>query len=143
MTLTFHLHDIKILHVDPLEVTQCIEWFKSIYGTDVRISRGTTHDYLGVMLSYSNKQVRISMADYVKKVINGFIEDIHGSASTPGAENLFQIRNEEARVKLNYEQAQVFSQHGRKTAICYHAVQERHSNCCGLPCHSSDGTRRG
>jgi len=108
MTLTFHLHDIKILHVDPLEVTQCIEWFKSIYGTDVRISRGTTHDYLGVMLSYSNKQVRISMADYVKKVINGFIEDIHGSASTPGAENLFQIRNEEARVKLNYEQAQCF-----------------------------------
>mmetsp|Transcript_17391 Transcript_17391/g.36461 ORF Transcript_17391/g.36461 Transcript_17391/m.36461 type:complete len:230 (+) Transcript_17391:3553-4242(+) len=91
MTLTFHVDDIKISHLDPEEVSNLIDWFKCIYGKNVRVSRGTSHDYLGMMLLYPNNQVRISMADYVKKVINGFIEDISGSASTPARENLFKV----------------------------------------------------
>ncbi len=70
MTLTFHIDGIKILHLDPEEVTKLIKWFKLIYGKNFRVSRGTTHN-LGMMLSYSNNQVRISMADYFEKVING------------------------------------------------------------------------
>ncbi len=61
-----------------------------------------------MMMSYSNRQVRISMADHIKKVINGFMEDIHGSASTPAGENLFQVRNEEGRVGLDDKWAQYF-----------------------------------
>ncbi len=108
MTLTFHVDDIKISHVDQLEVTKLIQWFKSIYGANVRVSRGTTHDYLGMMLSFSNGQVRISMADYIKKVIEGFMENISGSASTPASEHLFQVRDEEQRAKLDEERAQCF-----------------------------------
>ncbi len=63
MTLTCHVNDTKISHLEPNEVKKVIEWFKSIYGANVRVSRGTTHNYLGMMLLYSNKQVRISMAD--------------------------------------------------------------------------------
>ncbi len=108
MTLTFHVDDIKISHVDPKEVTRQIEWFKSIYGSNVRVSRGTTHDYLGMMLSYSNCQVSISMVDYVKKVISGFVEDVHEAALTPAGENLFQFRPEHERIKLDEERAQCF-----------------------------------
>ncbi len=107
-SLTFRVNDIKILHIDPDEVTRLIDWFKLSYGVNVRVSRGTTHDYLGMMLMNSNNQVRISMADYVKKVINGFIEDISGSAFTIVRGNLFQVHNEEDRVKLKDEQAQCF-----------------------------------
>ncbi len=99
MTLTFHVDDIKISNVESKEVIQCIKWFKTIYGENVRVSRGTTHNYLGLMLSFSNQEVRISTADYVKKVISGFAEDIHGTASTPASENLFQIRPDKERVK--------------------------------------------
>ena len=108
MTLTFHVDDIKISHRDPAQVDDLIDWFKSIYGSNVRVSRGRTHDYLGMMLSYSDGKVRISMADYVKKVIAGFPEDIHGVASTPAGENLFQVREEDKRILLEEERAQSF-----------------------------------
>ncbi len=108
MTLTFHVDDIKISYHDPDEVNKLIGWFKSIYGDNVRVSRGTTHDYLGMMMSYSNNQVHISMAPYVKKVIGDFIEDIHGSVATPAGKNLFQIRDDQDRVLLDKEQAQAF-----------------------------------
>ncbi len=54
MTMTFHVDDIKISHVDHWEVSRRIDWFKSINGTNVRVSWGTMHDYLGMMMSYSN-----------------------------------------------------------------------------------------
>ncbi len=108
MTLTFHVDDIKISHFDPQEVMRRIDWFKSIYGANVGVSRGTTHNHIEMMISYSNRQLRISMADYVKKVINGFMEDIHGTASTLAGENLFQVQSEDERVKLDKEHAQCF-----------------------------------
>ncbi len=108
MMLTFHVDDVQILHLDPNEVTKLIECFKSIYGANVWVSRGTTHDYLGMMLLYLIKQVWISMADYVKMIISGFIEDIHGSASTPAGENLFQIHGTEKRAVIDAKQAQCF-----------------------------------
>ncbi len=48
------------------------------------------------------------MADYVKKLVEGFMKDIHGSASTPAGENLFQVQDEEHRVKLDEKRAQCF-----------------------------------
>lgn len=48
------------------------------------------------------------MAHYVRKVINGFMEDIHGSASTPANKHLFQVRDEEERVRLDNERVQCF-----------------------------------
>ena len=108
MTLTFHVDDIKISHRDSEVVDDIIEWFKSIYGSNVRVSRGTTHDYLGMMISYLENKVRISMADYIKKVISGFPEDIHGSAATPAGENLFKVRNDGDRVLLDETRAQAF-----------------------------------
>ncbi len=85
-----------------------IEWFKSIYEENVRVSRGTTHNYLGMMLSYSNNQVRILMADYVKNVIDGIIGDTHRSASTPAGENLFQVQDEDGQVKLDEKRTRCF-----------------------------------
>ncbi len=35
ITLAYHVDNIKISHVDPEEVKRCINWFKSIYGTNV------------------------------------------------------------------------------------------------------------
>lgn len=46
MTMSFHVDDIKVSHLESREVDKIIEWFKSIYGNNVRVSCGTTHDYL-------------------------------------------------------------------------------------------------
>ncbi len=41
----------------------------------------------------------------MKKVISGFMEEIRGSASTPAGENIFQVCDQNERVKLDNEQA--------------------------------------
>jgi hypothetical protein len=45
-TITWHVDDLKLSHVDVKEVDKTIEWLKSIYGEDMRVSRGKKHDYL-------------------------------------------------------------------------------------------------
>jgi hypothetical protein len=47
MTITWHVDDLKISHMDRELVGEVIEWFKSIYG-NVRVSCEYHHDYLGM-----------------------------------------------------------------------------------------------
>ena len=69
MTITWHVDDLKISHVEAREVTKIIDWFKSISGK-VRVSRGAVHDYLGMNLDFSDKgKVKISMVPFLKKAI--------------------------------------------------------------------------
>ena len=89
MTITWHVDDLKISHLDEMEVTRIIEWFKGIYGK-VRVSRGKKHDYLGMNLDFTEKgKLRISMVPFLKKVVEEFPEAITGSATTPAAAHLF------------------------------------------------------
>jgi hypothetical protein len=41
-TITWHVDDLKLSHVDDKEVTRVIVWLKRIYGDDMRVSRGKT-----------------------------------------------------------------------------------------------------
>ena len=109
MTITWHVDDLKISHVDPWEVTKMIKWFGKIYG-NIKVSRGKVHNYLGMQLDYRHKgEVRMSMKDYVKEVIESFPEEIGTKvAATPAAEYLFEVRPEKEAKLLPEEQAVVF-----------------------------------
>jgi hypothetical protein len=52
-TVTWHVDDLRLSHVEEKEVTNTIDWFKSIYGEDTRVSRGKKHDYLGTDLGFT------------------------------------------------------------------------------------------
>ena len=57
-------------------------------------SRGKRHNYPGMWLDYSiPEEVRISMEEYLRGVINDFPEEITETPETPAAENLFNIRD--------------------------------------------------
>jgi hypothetical protein len=43
-TVTWHVDDLKLSHASSDEVTKNIEWLKSIYREDMRVSRGKKHD---------------------------------------------------------------------------------------------------
>ena len=47
-TITCHVDDLKILHIDADKVTKVIYWMKVIYGSNMKKSRGKKHDYLGM-----------------------------------------------------------------------------------------------
>jgi hypothetical protein len=95
-TITWHVDDLKLSHVDIEAVDEMISWLKSIYGEDMRVSHGKTHDYLGMDLDYLIPgKVQVTMVDYLKRVITEFPEVITGGAASPAAEKRFTFRPEE------------------------------------------------
>jgi hypothetical protein len=83
-TMVWHVDNIKMSHDEEEMVTQMITWLKSIYGEDMMVSRGRVHDYLGMTLDFTTKgEVKITMIDYLKKVISDSPEEITGTAVTP------------------------------------------------------------
>jgi hypothetical protein len=81
-----------------------IQQIKDIYGNNLKKNVGTVHDYLGMTFDYSfDKEVRINMWDYIKKVIREFSEEIMGVCATPANDYLFKVRDD--GTKLNEELA--------------------------------------
>lgn len=108
MTITWHVDDLKISHKYDIEVTKIIQWFESIYG-NVRVSRGKVHDYLGMNLDYTDRgKVKISMVPFLKQVIDEFPEAITGSAASPAAAHLFDVRDDAERTILDETRARAF-----------------------------------
>jgi hypothetical protein len=108
-TILWHVDDLKISHVDPVEVTKIIALLSEAFGTEapLTINRGLTHDYLGMTIDYSDKgKVKIDMKDYIKNILNELPVDMAGVAPTPAANHLFDV-NDEAE-KLNDDQKEFF-----------------------------------
>jgi hypothetical protein len=105
-TVVWHVDDINMSHADEKEVSRLITWLKRIYDEDMRVSRGRVRDYLGITLNFTNKgEVKVTMIDYPKGVINDFPDIITGTAITPATTNLFDVRPDNERKVLGEEQA--------------------------------------
>jgi hypothetical protein len=96
LTVTWHVDDLKASHMMKLVIDQFIEWIKATYGKigEVKVSRGTVHDYLGMKLDYSIPgQLSINMVDYVDKMVEGFPQgELNNSKpKTPWTEDLFTV----------------------------------------------------
>jgi hypothetical protein len=108
-TITWHLDDLKLSHVDAKVVDDTITWLKSVYDKDMRVSRGKKHEYLGMDLDYSVQgEVKVTMIDYLKRVITEFPEEITGTAYSPAAERLFTVRPNDESVPLEEKRAIAF-----------------------------------
>ena len=71
-----------------------IQWLDSEYG-EMHGSRGKRHDYLVMWLDYSVQgEVRISMEEYFRLVLNDFPKEIIETPETPAATNLFTVRDD-------------------------------------------------
>ena len=58
-------------------------------------SRGKRHDYLVMWIEYSIPgEVRISMEEYLRGVLDDFPEEITETPETPAASNLFNDRGD-------------------------------------------------
>ena len=109
MTITWHVDDLKISHVDANEVEKMIKYLKSIYGQKITEKRGKVHDYLRMTIDYTKRcEVQVSMIPYIKTIIEEFPEEISNVASSPASDRLFQVRDKEEAVPLNKEKNTVF-----------------------------------
>ena len=106
MTVTWHVDDLKISHMESDEVTKCIEHFKKIYRNRMTVRRGKVHDYLRMDLDFSSPKVlKIGTIKYIKKVIEEFPEEIKSVApeeiksvaATPAKHMTYSSRPEAAQ----------------------------------------------
>jgi hypothetical protein len=96
MTVSWHVDDLKVRHVNKMHIDDLITWIKQSYGSieEVKTTRGKIHEYLGMKLDYSVKrQVTIDIVDYENKMIKEFPDkDLKGvRVTSPWNENLFKV----------------------------------------------------
>jgi hypothetical protein len=109
MTVCWHVDDLKVSHVDPSEVAKFGQWLSDTYGIAVAEHRGKVHDYLGMILDFTMEGcVIINMTEYIKTILDDFPEEITGTKTTPAADHLFQVREEDEARFLPEEQATAF-----------------------------------
>ena len=109
MTVAFHVDDMKISHPNEKEVIKVINQLRDIYGkTDPMTENiGKIHEYLGMTVDYSNKgEVKITMYDYVQKMINDLNEDMIGVKKTAAPDHLF--RTDDSAEKLDNKMKEYF-----------------------------------
>jgi len=111
ITVLWHVDDLKISCENDFEITKLWSYLNKIYGGNMKIRRGTHHEYLGMDLDYSEPGVfKVSMIPYIDKIHEDFPEEITSGAPTPHADYLFKIRdkNDPKYRALPEEQALAF-----------------------------------
>ncbi len=88
------------MHVDPKAVTTILNLLDAQYGQEIvggkpaplTITRGKIHDYLGMLLDYSESGiVKINMIEYIQKILDEMPENMDGTATSPAADYLFKV----------------------------------------------------
>jgi hypothetical protein len=110
LTVTWHVDDLKVSHVQTTVVDQFIADMEGEFGkeTPLNQSRGKVHDYLGMTLDFSNPgEVTVTMIDYIKSVLHYAPKEMRGSAATPAANHLLEV-NQVDPVLLGKENADIY-----------------------------------
>jgi hypothetical protein len=110
-TLTWHVDDVKSSHVDPKVNDEFHSWLTEKYASDdigkVKVSRGKRHDYLGMILDFSQAgKLKLDMVYYVKAMIEEFSGNLQGRAKCPWTDQLFKV--DEKAQPLGHNRAKEF-----------------------------------
>uniref|UniRef100_A0A7S1V1J3 Reverse transcriptase Ty1/copia-type domain-containing protein n=1 Tax=Grammatophora oceanica TaxID=210454 RepID=A0A7S1V1J3_9STRA len=94
-TVRFHVDDVMSSHVDPKVNDEFDKWLNKMYGGygKVKCVRGKVHDYLGMILDFSETGiVIIDMRRFIRDMITGFpmVLGDKDVAETPAGDNLLK-----------------------------------------------------
>jgi hypothetical protein len=95
-TVTWHVDDLKSSHVDSRVNDNFAQWCKKTYGSDdlghVKVVRGKTHDYLGMILDFTDDgTMKVDMIYYIKGMLEDFPYPIGPTKATPWTEKLLKV----------------------------------------------------
>ncbi len=99
ITVLWHVDDIKVSHKKPSVVDEFLNWVKDTYGKigKVKITRGATHEYLGMKLHYTKTGTFIvDMQSYVQTMVEQFPnQDLPVGKKTvsPWTDDLFKVNS--------------------------------------------------
>ncbi|MFN7263281.1 MAG: reverse transcriptase domain-containing protein, partial [Cyanobacteriota bacterium] len=108
-TILWHVDDLKISHVSREVLEDIVRKLEKRFGKEdpLTITWGKEHDYLGMNFNFSTKgEVRITMFDFIDRMLEEAPEDMGGTASTPAGNKLFQVNRN--ATKLDGKTADMF-----------------------------------
>ena len=110
-TITWHVDDVKSSHVDPEVNNEFYKWCESKYGEDnighVELVKGKKHDYLAMILDYSEKgKLKVDMKYYIENMEKDFPYELNAQTKTPWNDKLFKVSN--SAKKLDEERKSIF-----------------------------------
>ena len=106
LTVTWHIDDLKISHVDQAVVDQFVDDLKAEFGQlgEISVSEGKRHDYLGMFLDYNEDGVvQVDMRAYLSTILDDLPKEFKGKARSPAAKHLYHT--DENTRKLDPEKA--------------------------------------
>jgi len=107
-TIIWHV-ELKISHVDHKLVNDIIKKFEAKFGQESPLvtSQGKTIEYLGMCIDTMVKgKVKISMYNYIDKILIELPSDLEGVSTTQDALHLFNV--DDSTEKLDEDRAQLF-----------------------------------
>ena len=138
------MDNLKISHEDPAVVTDIIRQLNDKYRkiTPMVSTRGKDHEYLGMTINFSDTgKVKITMYDYVDKIINKLPTEMISESATPASNHLFVIRDDGNNGQLlTSELSEEFHQLVAKTLFLSKQAQTRSTDCCSISHHKRKST---
>ena len=132
-TITWHVDDLEISHVDEQVVRSIIQKIQDTFGQHSELSMhiGKRHDYLGMILDFTTPGIlEIDMSDYIQVILQDTPANLRGMSMVPAAKHLFTTRPDAP--KINPQEQEIFhhltmqlmylSQRGRpdiRTAVAF------------------------
>ena len=92
-TITWHVDDLKISHVDKQVVRSIIQKIQDTFGQHSELSMhiGKRHDYLGMILDFTTPGIlEIDMSDYIQVILQDTPANLRGMSMVPAAKHLLQ-----------------------------------------------------
>jgi len=101
-TIIWHVDDLKISHVNKKVVEDIIGLLNKKIGKEspLTTTRGKVLEYLGMTLDYSARgKVKISMNNYINKLLTELPSDMNGAVKTPAASHLFNVDKDSKKLQ--------------------------------------------
>jgi hypothetical protein len=115
-TVLWHVHDLKMSHVDPSVVESPPDLLDGVCGklSLLVTTQGKTHDCLGMILDCTQDgKVKIAMKDCIKEMLAETPDNVDGKAGTPASLHLFTNRDEPGGL-LDEDGSELFHHHTAK-----------------------------
>ena len=108
-TITWHVDDLKISHVDEQVVRLVIQKIQDTFGQHSELSMhiGKRHDYLGMILDFTTPGIlEINMSDCIQVILQDTPTNLRGTSMVPAAKHLFTTRPDAP--KINPQEQELF-----------------------------------
>ena len=106
-TITWHVDDLKISHVDDQVVRSIIQRIQDTFGqhSELSMNIGKRHDYLGMNLDFTTPGIlEIDMSDYIQVILQDTPTNLRDTSMVPAAKHLFTTRPDAPKINLQEQE---------------------------------------